>query len=78
MQTPHRFRSKRQLWTYSGLGIETRHSAQYRYVQVIFAADVILRPVEGQYRTRYSGDGSIRSLGSKEVLVLAWCVGSPH
>ena len=24
MQTPHRFRSKRQLWTYSGLGIETR------------------------------------------------------
>jgi len=23
IQTPHRFRSKRQLWTYSGLGIET-------------------------------------------------------
>jgi hypothetical protein len=23
MQTPHRFRSKQQLWTYSGLGIET-------------------------------------------------------
>ena len=33
MQTPHRFRSKRQLWTYSGLGIETRDSAQYRWVQ---------------------------------------------
>jgi transposase len=33
MQTPHRFRSKRQLWTYSGLGIETRDSAQYRFVQ---------------------------------------------
>jgi transposase len=32
IQTPHRFRSKRQLWTYSGLGIETRDSAQYRYV----------------------------------------------
>ena len=32
MQTPHRFRSKRQLWTYSGLAIETRDSAQYRYV----------------------------------------------
>src|ERR1700674_1806758 len=32
MQTPHRFRSKRQLWTYSGLGIETRDSAQYRYL----------------------------------------------
>src|SRR5215467_10749399 len=32
MQTPHRFRSKRQLWTYSGLGIETYDSAQYRFV----------------------------------------------
>jgi hypothetical protein len=32
MQTPHRFRSKRQLWTYSGLAVETRDSAQYRYV----------------------------------------------
>jgi len=32
MQTPHRFRSKRQLWTYSGLGIATRDSAQYHYV----------------------------------------------
>src|SRR3989475_12096391 len=31
-QTPHRFRSKQQLWTYSGLGIETRDSAQYRYL----------------------------------------------
>ena len=33
MQTPHRFRSKRQLWTYSGLGIETHDSAQYRFVR---------------------------------------------
>jgi transposase len=32
MQTPHRFRSKRQLWTYSGLGIETHDSGQYRFV----------------------------------------------
>ena len=32
MQTPHRFRSKRQLWAYSGLAINTRDSAQYRYV----------------------------------------------
>ena len=31
MQTPHRFRSKRQLWTYSGFGIETHDSAQYLY-----------------------------------------------
>jgi transposase len=33
MQTPPRFRSKRQLWTYSGLGIETHDSAQYRFVR---------------------------------------------
>jgi transposase len=33
MQTPHRFRTQRQLWTYSGLGLETHDSAQYRYVQ---------------------------------------------
>ena len=33
IQTPHRFRSKRQLWTYSGLGIETHDSAQYRFVR---------------------------------------------
>jgi hypothetical protein len=32
MQTPHRFRSKLQLWTYSGLAVETHDSAQYRYV----------------------------------------------
>jgi len=33
IQTPHRFRSKRQLWTYSGLALETRDSAQYHYVE---------------------------------------------
>src|SRR6202051_47990 len=33
MQTPHRFRTKRQLWTYSGLALETHDSAQYRVVE---------------------------------------------
>jgi transposase len=32
MQTPYRFRSKRQLWTYIGLAVETHDSAQHRYV----------------------------------------------
>src|SRR5579864_4457132 len=32
IQTPHRFRTKRQLWTYSGLAIDTRGSAQHRFV----------------------------------------------
>src|SRR5205807_10499915 len=43
--------------------------------EVLLASDVILRSEESQYRTRDSGDGSIRSLGSKEVLVLTRCVG---
>ena len=32
LQPPHRFRSKRQLWTYSGFGIETQSSADHRSV----------------------------------------------
>jgi hypothetical protein len=30
LQTPHRFRTKRQLWTYSGLALETRNTGKYR------------------------------------------------
>src|SRR5438876_403755 len=33
IQTPHRFRTKRQLWAYSGLALETRISAEYRLVE---------------------------------------------
>jgi len=33
LQTPHRFRTKRQLWTVGGLGIETYSSADHRYVE---------------------------------------------
>jgi transposase len=32
IQTPWRFRTKRQLWAYSGLAIETHSSAEYHYV----------------------------------------------
>ena len=31
LQTPHRFRTKRQLWGYCGLGLQTRNSGEYRY-----------------------------------------------
>jgi transposase len=31
IQTPHRFRTKRQLWAYSGLGLQTRASGEYRF-----------------------------------------------
>jgi len=32
LKTPHRFRGKRQLWTYAGLALVTRSSADYRVV----------------------------------------------
>jgi transposase len=33
LQTPHRFRSKRQLWAYSGFAVETHDSGEFRYVR---------------------------------------------
>lgn len=33
VQTPHRFRTKRQFWAYCGLGLETRSSADYQFVR---------------------------------------------
>ena len=33
IQTPHRFRTKRQLWAYSGLALETRTTGEHRYVK---------------------------------------------
>jgi len=32
VQTPHRFRTKRQFWAYCGLALETRDSGEYRLV----------------------------------------------
>jgi len=33
VQTPHRFRTKRQFWAYCGLGLETRSSADYQQME---------------------------------------------
>ena len=33
VQTPHRFRTKRQFWAYCGLALETRSSADYGFVE---------------------------------------------
>jgi transposase len=33
IQTPHRFRTQRPRWAYSGLALETHSSGEYRYVQ---------------------------------------------
>jgi transposase len=46
LQPPHRFRTKRQLWAYGGLAIETHSSADHRYV------DGQLRPSKKQVSLR--------------------------
>ncbi|MBZ5672474.1 MAG: IS110 family transposase [Acidobacteriia bacterium] len=33
LQTPHRFRTKRQLWAYCGLALQTRISGEYRFTE---------------------------------------------
>ena len=33
VQTPHRFRTKRQFWAYCGLALETRSSSDYQFVK---------------------------------------------
>ena len=33
LQTPHRFRTKRQLWAYSGLAVQTYDSGEFRFVR---------------------------------------------
>jgi transposase len=33
MQTPHRFRTRRKLWTYAGLGLVQKGSSEYRLVE---------------------------------------------
>lgn len=33
LQTPHRFRTKRQILAYSGFAVETHDSGEYRYVR---------------------------------------------
>ena len=33
LQTPHRFRTKRQLWAYSGFAVQTYDSGEYRMVR---------------------------------------------
>ncbi|PYX32709.1 MAG: hypothetical protein DMG77_02485 [Acidobacteria bacterium] len=52
MQTPHRFRSQRQLWTYSGLGMETHDSAQYRYVRGQLQRSKKPQPIRGLNQNR--------------------------
>jgi transposase len=57
LQTPHRFRTKRQLWAYSGLAVEVHSSGDYHFAQ-------------GQLqRTRKAN--SVRGLTSPRAIIAA-------
>ena len=47
LQTPHRFRTKRQLWAYSGLALEIHTSADYGYRNVQLQRSKKLVPIRG-------------------------------
>ena len=47
IQTPHRFRTKRQLWAYGGLALATRTSAEYRFL------DGQLQPVAARQQRKH-------------------------
>jgi transposase len=47
IQTPHRFRTKRQLWAYSGLALATRSSAEYRFLDGQLQHSKKLRAIRG-------------------------------
>jgi len=55
MQTPHRFRNKRKLWGYGGVGLLTRGSAQYRLQQgerVLSPKGVLVRGLNPAHNAR--------------------------
>jgi transposase len=59
LQTPHRFRAKRQLWTYGGVGIETSSSADHPVV-------------EGQLQPRVRPAGTLPWLACGQVQPNRW------
>jgi hypothetical protein len=68
VQTPHRFRTKRQFWSYCGLALETRDSGEYRVVNGQTPAGADSRTeLEPQSRDEESvqerGHGGQRSAG---------------
>lgn len=47
VQTPHRFRTKRQFWAYCGLALETRSSAEYFILNGQIQRKIKLSPIRG-------------------------------
>jgi hypothetical protein len=60
-QTSHRFRTKRQLWTYSGLGLETRDSGEYHYVEGQVNGDGMFSTLRRQFAPGLLPQGCSRS-----------------
>jgi len=58
IQTPHRFRTKRQLWAYGGLALEARNSGEYCMVRGQFKRSTnALAVIDGQTPGFSTNDG---------------------
>ena len=86
IQTPHRFRSKRQLWAYSGLALETRISAEYRLVEGQVRRSKKLLSIRGLNKDHnhdlkglFKGAATMASVASRTVPgLLPSCAGQRH
>ena len=75
IQTPHRFRSKRPLWKYSGFGIEIHSSADYRKVQGRLERtkkQVSVRGLNGLRRRHDRRSGRRDGRGTTEPVFRLW------
>ena len=69
IQTPHRFRTKRQLWAYSGLGLKTYSSGEYRIVagQIRTNEETRLDP-RAQPQSQSRSEKYLQGCGHRELL----------
>jgi len=80
LQTPHRFRSKRQIWAYSGFAIETHDSGEYRYVRGRLQRNRERITVRGLNRNKAVTDpraavaADVASLRAVPALPSAWLI----
>ena len=79
MQTPNRFRTKRQLWAYSGLALRTYISGEYRFVSGELKRSKKVLAVRG-LNLNYNRDLT-RVMSRLKALYRGWaipCAGQPR
>ena len=75
LQTPHRFRTKRQLWAYSGFAVETHDSGEYRYVRGKFQRNRERLTVRG---LNDNHDNDVKNLFKSAAISASTCPGPLH